>query len=221
MSITAATANVNYSALNSGTTATSANATQDAAATADRFLKLLVAQMKNQDPLNPMDNAQVTTQMAQINTVSGIEKLNSTVSGLNAQFAQLQSLQSAALVGRNVVVPGNTLAVTGPFDGAERGGAFELASGADKVEVQVISANGTVVETQNLGKRNGGSYSFTSKVPGGVTFKVVATNGETQVPTTALTSARVQAVSLGGSGGVRLELSNGSTVSYTDIRSLS
>ena len=42
----------------------------------DRFLKLLVAQMQNQDPLNPMDNAQVTSQMAQINTVSGIEKLN-------------------------------------------------------------------------------------------------------------------------------------------------
>ena len=42
----------------------------------DRFLKLLVAQMQNQDPLNPMDNAQVTSQMAQINTVSGIDKLN-------------------------------------------------------------------------------------------------------------------------------------------------
>ena len=42
----------------------------------DRFLKLLVTQMKNQDPLNPMDNAQVTSQLAQISTVSGIDKLN-------------------------------------------------------------------------------------------------------------------------------------------------
>ncbi|MCK7501192.1 MAG: hypothetical protein MZW92_72005 [Comamonadaceae bacterium] len=54
-------------------------AQDDEAGSADRFLKLLVAQMQNQDPLNPMDNAQVTSQMAQINTVTGIEKLNDTV----------------------------------------------------------------------------------------------------------------------------------------------
>ncbi len=45
----------------------------------DRFLKLLVTQMKNQDPLNPLDNAQVTSQLAQISTVSGIDKLNATL----------------------------------------------------------------------------------------------------------------------------------------------
>ncbi len=61
---------------------------EDDAGSADRFLKLLVAQMQNQDPMNPMDNAQVTSQMAQINTVSGIEKLNTTVQGLNGQFVQ-------------------------------------------------------------------------------------------------------------------------------------
>ncbi|MEO7151273.1 MAG: flagellar hook capping FlgD N-terminal domain-containing protein, partial [Burkholderiaceae bacterium] len=57
--------------------------TSNEAGSADRFLKLLVAQMQNQDPLNPMDNAQVTSQMAQINTVNGIEKLNTTVQGLS------------------------------------------------------------------------------------------------------------------------------------------
>src|SRR6185295_12072708 len=94
----------------------------------DRFLKLLVAQLKNQDPLNPMDNAQVTSQMAQIQTVSGIEKLNSTVLGLNAQFAQLQALSGASLVGHDVLVDGNRL-VAGP-DGTGHAG-FELASQAD------------------------------------------------------------------------------------------
>ena len=48
----------------------------------DRFLKLLVAQLKNQDPLNPLDNAQVTSQMAQISTVQGIEKLNGTMGAM-------------------------------------------------------------------------------------------------------------------------------------------
>ena len=74
--------------------AAAASASGSGANTEDRFLKLLVAQLQNQDPLNPMDNAQVTTQMAQIQTVSGIDKLNTTVQGLNAQFAQLQALRA-------------------------------------------------------------------------------------------------------------------------------
>ena len=48
----------------------------------DRFLKLLTTQLKNQDPLNPMDNAQMTSQLAQISTVDGIEKLNATLQKL-------------------------------------------------------------------------------------------------------------------------------------------
>src|SRR3954470_18478219 len=104
------------SSTNSATDATAAASsltasTSDAKATSERFLKLLVAQMQNQDPLSPMDNAQVTSQMAQINTVSGIEKLNTTVQGLSSQFIQLQAVQGASLVGRDVIVAGNKLSV--------------------------------------------------------------------------------------------------------------
>ena len=60
-------------------------------------MKLLVAQMKNQDPLNPMDNAQMTSQIAQINTVAGIEKLNTAVEGLTSQFAAMRELVEARL----------------------------------------------------------------------------------------------------------------------------
>ena len=56
-----------------GSAVSIAKANEDAG---ERFLKLLMTQIQNQDPLNPMDNAQMTTQMAQINTVAGIEKLN-------------------------------------------------------------------------------------------------------------------------------------------------
>src|SRR5882672_589140 len=99
--------------VNSNTsTDTSVLNTTNAANASDRFLKLLVAQMQNQDPLNPMDNAQVTSQMAQINTVTGIEKLNTAVDGLSSQFAQLQAMQGASLVGRDVIVPGNKLDIT-------------------------------------------------------------------------------------------------------------
>ena len=107
----------------------------DTTVTADRFLKLLVAQMKNQDPLSPMDNAQVTSQMAQINTVSGIEKLNNTVAGLATQFTQLQAIQGASLVGHDVVVPGNGLQITN----AVGEGGFELTAPADQVKVEILS----------------------------------------------------------------------------------
>ncbi len=65
----------------------------------DRFLKLLVTQMKNQDPLNPLDNAQGTSQLAQISTVSGIEKLNTTIQAMANSFAAGQSLQAASMIG--------------------------------------------------------------------------------------------------------------------------
>ncbi len=59
-----------------------ASATPNDAGLTDRFMKLLVAQMNNQDPLNPLDNAQITSQLAQINTVVGVNQLNTTVNGL-------------------------------------------------------------------------------------------------------------------------------------------
>ena len=93
------------------TAAATATAGTTAATSADQmsqtFLKMLVAQMQNQDPLNPMDNAEVTTQMAQINTVSGINQLNTTMSGLGTSLGQMQLLQGVSLVGHQVLIQGN------------------------------------------------------------------------------------------------------------------
>src|SRR5512137_2244751 len=135
----------------------SAKAKVDSAtASADRFLKLLVAQMQNQDPLSPMDNAQVTSQMAQINTVSGIEKLNATVQALSGQFMQMQVLQGANLVGRDVIVPGSRLSI---IDGVGQGG-YQIDAAADSVKVEVLSASGQVLDTLDLGAQGSGMHSF-------------------------------------------------------------
>jgi len=88
------------------TSASSASTTGTAQGTEDRFLKLLVTQMKNQDPLNPLDNAQVTSQMAQLSTVTGIEKLNAALTTMSQSFASSQSLQAANMIGHGVLVPG-------------------------------------------------------------------------------------------------------------------
>ncbi len=164
----------------------------------ERFLKLLVTQMKNQDPLNPMDNAQVTSQMAQINTVNGIEKLNTTVAGLNKQFLQLQALQGAALVGRNVWIEGNTLAL----NNGSGEGAFSLSGAADQVKVEILSPGGHVVDTIDLGAETEGRHTFSWSKPGvdaaGLSFRVIATSGAAKVPATALTLDRVESVGIDG-----------------------
>ena len=84
----------------------------DAEKSQDRFLKLLVAQLNNQDPMNPMDNAQMTSQMAQINTVTGIQQLNDTMKSMATQFSAMQMLQGASMVGRDVLIEGNSLSIT-------------------------------------------------------------------------------------------------------------
>src|SRR3954466_13474194 len=89
----------------------SAAATDKSVATAaqDRFMTLLVTQMKNQDPLNPLDNAQVTSQLAQLSTVTGIDKLNGTLETLMGSYQASQSLQAAGMIGHGVLVPGSSV----------------------------------------------------------------------------------------------------------------
>src|SRR6476620_5119835 len=104
----------------------------------DRFMKLLVAQMQNQDPLNPMDNAQMTSQVAQINTVGGIEKLNTTVNSLMYAFNRMQAQSATQLVGRQVLVEGSQVQMA---NGAATGGVT-LDAAADTVNVDVLDDAG-------------------------------------------------------------------------------
>lgn len=192
-------------------------ATANDAGAADRFLKLLVTQLQNQDPLNPMDNAQITSQMAQINTVSGIEKLNTTVQGLNGQFVQMQALQGASLVGHDVTLPGNQVA----FDGNTGVGGFDMEGTADRVKVEILGPGGQVVQTLDLGAQAAGRHGFTWDATGAAAgqyrFRVSATSGTTAVATEPLMRDHVEAVSTIGSQLV-LETRNSGYVAYSDVK---
>jgi flagellar basal-body rod modification protein FlgD len=197
-----------------------AKAAKEVEAAADRFLKLLVAQMQNQDPLNPMDNAQVTSQMAQINTVNGIEKLNRSVEALSGQFMQMQALQGAALVGRDVIVAGNLMSI----DGDVGQGGFELTSAADRVRIEVLNGAGLVIDTLDLGAQGAGRHSFNWPANGvqdgaGTRFRVVATSGATALSSSALMRDSVTAVSTNpGGDALTLELAHNGPVAYADIK---
>lgn len=194
----------------------------DPQAMQDRFLKLLVAQLENQDPMNPMENAEMTSQMAQINTVTGIQQLNATMTNITGQFNALQNMQGTSLVGRQVLLPGNQLA----FDANKVGqGAFELPQDAKGVKVEVISTTGTVLGTLNLGDKTKGIHHFDwdaaaadvtdlSKVK---SFRVTSDVNGVAATVTTLAPQTVESVSF-ADGAMRLRTTSGSTVAYSDVK---
>lgn len=209
------------SAVTGTSSKTSTSATPSATDMSDRFLKLLVTQLQNQDPLNPADNSEITSQMAQINTVTGIEKLNTTVGNLSGQFMQMQAVQGAALIGRDVVVPGDKLAINATTSTAT--GGFELTSAADNVTVEVLSAAGQVVDTLQLGAAGEGMHGFNwpsgaRAADSGMKFRVTATRGGVKSDVTELVRDTVSAVSTKGNS-LQLELATVGSVPYSDVRS--
>jgi flagellar basal-body rod modification protein FlgD len=196
-----------------GTTA----ANTDPQVAQERFLKLFVTQLNNQDPLNPMDNAEMTSQMAQINTVSGIQQLNATLSSMSTQFASLQTMQGTSLVGREVLASGNGLSIN---DGVASG-SFNLSKAADTVNVSILGTSGEVLGTVNLGAKSAGLQSFDwslgsvdpSKVAG---IQVNATAAGQTVTSTPLLRQRVDSVGM-VDGSLRLRTESGSTLTYDQV----
>ena len=193
------------------------------AASEQRFLKLLVTQLNNQDPLNPLDNAQLTSQLAQMSTVSGIEKLNTAFESLLAQSGSSQVLQSASLIGRTVLVPGAELALS---KGADVPFAVEVPQSADSVKLAITNAAGDTVRSFDLGALPQGVKTLTwdglsdtgAPVADGL-YRVsgVGRSGDANVPVTALGYAGVASVSQ-GTAGVSLDLGSGREARLGDVR---
>lgn len=203
----------------SSSTSLGGNSLSDVSGMQDRFLKLLVAQINNQDPLNPMDNAQMTSQMAQINTVSGIQQVNQTLQGIAGQFTAMQALQATTLVGHDVLLPGNTL--TRDASTGLAGSAFDLSADAQQVKIEILSSSGDVVGTINSGALSAGRHSFgwdasAYSASGTLSYRVTATSGTQAVATTAYSTDRVLAVGT-SNGTVTLDLQSGKSAPYSNV----
>ncbi len=208
-----------YSALNVSREKADAKSTDPA----DRFLTLLVTQLKNQDPLNPMDNAQLTSQLAQISTVDGIEKLNSTLKMILEGSNENQAMQAAALVGHGVLVPGSGLILAG---GAI--GGIELAEPADRVTVTIKDSAGLAVRTLDLGGHDAGSLSFAwdglsdggaQAADGAYTISVSAVREGTDVAVKPLELGIVSSV-VRTSDGVSLNVGGIGNFKMSDVREI-
>jgi len=171
----------------------------------DRFLTLLVTQMRNQDPLNPMENAEVTTQIAQISTVNGIDKLNATLAGMEASFLAAQTLQAGSLVGRGVLGEGDSLLL----EQGKGTGAFVLDAPATGVQINFFDSKRVLVHTETLDQVRAGTtvIEWDGKTDteeqladGNYTFEVTALRDGKRTDVDTLGFGRVQGVVLDAQG---------------------
>jgi flagellar basal-body rod modification protein FlgD len=204
--ISAASATPTTSATSSSTSSSSSSSAADpSVGSQDYFLKLLVAQMNNQDPLNPMDSAQMTSQLAQLNTVQGIQKLSTQLDSLLSDVGSSQSLQASSLVGKDVLVPGTSL----DLENGQAVGGLNLAGDADTVTISIKDSTGTVIHTAQLGQQNAGLVNFvwdgstdagTTAAAGSYTFSATAKSGTSTVVADTMSTGIVSSVTPSASG---------------------
>jgi flagellar basal-body rod modification protein FlgD len=207
------------------------NATQASSATSstvsdiqNRFLAMLVAQMKNQDPLNPLDNAEVTSQMAQLSTVQGITDLNTSMQALADSLGAGQMAQAANLIGHGVLVPGNNVAPSAGYNVI----GMNLPNSADQVKVTIQDATGQTVRTMNLGSQSYGDHLFTwdgltdngsQAADGSYQFSVSAVQGGNAMDATTLSVGQVNGVLRNGMD-IQLQVDSVGAVNYADVRQI-
>ena len=180
------------------------------------FLTLMTAQLENQDPLNPMSSSDFAAELAQFSTASGVQDLQTTVSGIGTQLSTAMGMQASSLVGKYVAVNGSTLALGSSGTAA---GAFNLAAAAQNVVVTVSDATGKQVATIPLGAMTAGTQTFawdgeesdgSTADAGNYTFQVSATAASgAAVTATPYAVVPVTGVSLGGQSGPMLDVGDG------------
>ena len=176
------------------------------------FLELMTAQLQYQDPLKPMENGDFLGQMAQFGTVSGISELNSTFNNLSASFQSNQALQASTLVGRRVMVPGDSGFLN---QGGSLSGSVELDQTASKLVITIKDSAGQLVNRQEMGVQQAGLVNFEwngldasgNQLPGGEYQIAAEVHRGTEVSAGAMfTVVDVESVTL-GVGGQDLTLS--------------
>lgn len=207
-----------------GTTA-AASAKKTTLGQAD-FLKLLTAQLKNQDPFAPMDNTQMVAQMAQFSSVAGISEMNTTLTSLSNKLSGTTPAAAINYVGKTVLTQGTT--AYGRTSGG-LAGQVELDAAASDVTVTISDASGGVVKSLSLGAQKAGtaSYDWDGKTADGksagsgpFTISVSANNGNAAVVSRSLVWAPVQSVSLPSTGSPVLTVAGLGQVQLSAVRAV-
>ncbi|GLR63313.1 flagellar hook assembly protein FlgD [Marinospirillum insulare] len=181
----------------------------------DEFMRLLIAQLEHQDPLEPTDNGEFIAQMAQFSSLEGISNLDATVSGFADSMQSTQALQASTLVGRSVQVLSN---VSELREGEVVNGTVDLKESSPDVFVAVYSDSGEYLGDISLGSREPGEVAFEWNgldtdgepfPPGAYQFRAFASNGNEHEGVDLYLAQNVASVSLnsGKRGEIMLNIS--------------
>ena len=167
------------SATSAATTASSTTSTKNILGK-DEFLKMLIAQLKHQDPLNPMDGTAFTAQLAQFSSLEQLQNINTQLSSFTKQQQSLSNTQAVNLIGREVLAKGDTIVAQGkPVDLS-----YVLNSDAAQWLVRIYNANGELVDALTFKNQKQGMNTLTwtppSSTTGSCTFEVSATDSAGQ-----------------------------------------
>lgn len=193
----------------------------------NEFLELLVAQLNNQNPLEPQENGEFIAQLAQFSQVEGIEKLNTSMGSLLSGYQSSQALQASSLVGRKVIVPSDKAVV----DTSETFKAsLVLPVSSSNVYVNVYDSAGKAVSRVNLGQQAAGNVSFMwdgkdsngdLMPPGTYKFEAQATYPDGTKGLYTLLPANVDSVVLGQNGSeMRLNLAGIGAVPLSQVQTI-
>lgn len=189
------------------------------------FLTLMIAQFRNQDPFEPMDNGEFLGQLAQFGTVDGIERLNNSFFELSETLYTDQALQAANLVGHTVLAVSDRGYL--PAEG-NMSGAVELSVSAENVQIDIMDSSGQLIRRLDLGQQpagllefqwdgmtdgrervSAGNYTISARVIRGLNVESVQT----------LVEADIDSVNLGRFGqGMTLNLAGGEVLSMSQVR---
>jgi flagellar basal-body rod modification protein FlgD len=198
------------------------------------FLELMIAQLENQNPLDPQENSAFVAQLAQFSQVEGIDKLNNSFDSFAANAISNQALQASSLVGSAVAVPATSANLD---EGSFVGGTFNVPSASGDVKVNILSENGILLESIDLGAQPAGEISFrwdgtrmevngeldkfrsTDPIQSGrFRFEVLASqNGEVEQLDTALT-ANVNSVTVNANNQLMLNLAGIGQVNLSEVK---
>lgn len=196
------------------------------------FLALMIAQMKHQDPTQPMDQMAFMSQMAQFGTVSGIQELNGSFNGLSDSISSGQAMQASSLVGRSVATPSSTGALA-PIGLNSDGSpvyalkaSIDMGAGADGGQFFVHNVQGDVVFTGNLPAGNGSVPVMWDGVdsdghqlpPGDYYLSAELRNGSAVREGRVYGHEQVMSVSISGNNQITLNLASGRTIDAADVR---
>jgi flagellar basal-body rod modification protein FlgD len=190
----------------------------------DEFLTLMTTQLKNQDPMKPLDGTAFIAQLAQFGAVSGIQEMQGSIESLAASLRSTQTLNGATMVGREVLAPTDTVNFT---QGVAVNGELDVPEGATSIEVRITDSNGDLVRSMNVpvtdgmaafswdGLRNNGAAATS----GTYDIEAIAKVGTSSESLNVLLSGRVSSVSIAPNGaGLTLNTTALGSVAMADVR---